>query len=43
MIRELGKAIYEIVINHGVYQQRLRSEYKEALDLDMKFENIFQI
>ena len=33
---ELGKKIYEIINNHEVDLDSLRSEYKEALDLYMK-------
>ena len=32
---ELGKKIYELIHKNEIYQQSLRSEYKEALDLYM--------
>ena len=32
---ELGKKIYEFIHKNEIYQQSLRSEYKEALDLYM--------
>ena len=35
-IFELGKEIYEIMNDHEVREQSLRSEYKEGLDLNMK-------